>query len=134
MLPSPPTPIREPCPAGACICGRDDLLNEPGSDARILVLTKHEEKRLIARIASVSSYTDLMHVAQLMHKQLGIVLEISPGINEVRTMRGFNIQLIERPGLCSKTRQTVPAAIRRCLEQNPEIAFTILNNHDLLGS
>lgn len=134
MLPSPSTPIREPCPAGACVCGRDALLDEPGSDARILVLTKHEEKRLIARIASVSSYTDLMHVAELMHKQLGIVLQISPGINEVRTMRGFNIQLVERPGLCSKTRQTVPAAIRRCLEQNPEIAFTILNNHDLLGS
>ncbi|NYT63187.1 hypothetical protein H0A66_12775 [Alcaligenaceae bacterium] len=133
MLPSPSIPIREPCPAGACICNRDTLLNKPDSDTRILCLTKHEEKKLIARIERISSYDDLTHVADLMQRQLGIAVQISPGINEVRSMRGFNIVLIERPGLCSKTRQTVPAAIRRCLEKNPEIAFTILNNHDLLG-
>lgn len=134
MLPSPSTPLREPCPAGACICDRDALLNQPDGDTRILRLTKHEEKKLIARIESIANYADLMHVAELMQKQLGIVLQISPGINEVRTMRGFNIQLVERPGLCSKTRQAIPAAIRRCLEQTPDIAFTILNQHDLLGS
>ncbi len=126
--------MREPCPAGACVCNRDALLSEPGGDTRILCLTKHEEKKLIARIETISSYADLMHVAELMQKQLGVVLQINPGIHEVRSMRGFNILLVERPGLCSKTRQTIPAAIRRCMEQTPEIAFTILNQHDLLGN
>ncbi len=52
---------------------------------------------------------------------------------EVRTSRGFMIELQERPGLCRKTRQAVPAAIRRCLDKHPEIAFAILDAHDLLG-
>lgn len=133
MLPSPAIPIREPCPAGACTCDRDVLLNGSGGDDRILRLTKLEEKKLIARIESISSHADLLHVQERIYAQLGIVLEITPGINEVRTMRGFNIRLLARPGLCCKTQQTIPAAIRRCLEQNPEIAFTILNQHDLLG-
>jgi hypothetical protein len=63
---------------------------------------------------------------------LGVTLTISPSDNEVRTMRGFNIRLEERPGLCSKTRQSIPAAIRRCFERNPDIAFAILNENDLL--
>ena len=49
------------------------------------------------------------------------------------TVRGLTIQLEERPGLCKKTRQTVPAAIRKCLENHPEITYAILNTHDLLG-
>lgn len=133
MSPSPAIPIREPCPAGACTCDRDVLLNGPGGDTRILWLTKHEEKKLIARIESISSYADLLHIQERIYSQLGIVLEITPGINEVRTMRGFNIRLVARPGLCSKTQQTIPAAIRRCLEAHPEIAYTILNQNDLLG-
>jgi hypothetical protein len=51
----------------------------------------------------------------------------------VRTVRGISIQLVPRPGLCKKTRQLIPAAIRRCLEKHPEIAYAILDAHDLLG-
>jgi hypothetical protein len=64
---------------------------------------------------------------------LGVTVSIAPGPNEVRTVRGFQIELQQRPGLCRKTRQAVPAAIRRCLDQHPEIAFAILDAHDLLG-
>jgi hypothetical protein len=28
----------------------------------------------------------------------------------------------------------VPAAVRRCLDQHPEITFALLDAHDLLGS
>ena len=52
----------------------------------------------------------------------------------MRTVRGLAIQLEELPGLCRKTRQAVPAAIRRCLEQHPQIVYAILDAHDLLGS
>ena len=93
-----------------------------------------EEKKLIARIENISSYADLMHIEERMQAQLGIVLQITPSIREVRTVRGFSIQLVERPGLCRKTRQSIPAAIRRCLERNPDIAYAILNAHDLLGA
>ena len=133
MFASPPFPIRKECPPGACICERERLMGDPQSDIRILQLTSEEEKRLITRIESISSYADLKHVEQRMHEQLGIELRITPSAHEVRTVRGFNIQLVERPGLCRKTRQSIPAAVRRCPERNPDIAYAILNAHDLLG-
>lgn len=126
-------PIRKECPPGACVCDRETLLNDPQGDVRILMLTKEEEKKLVARIESISSYADLTHMQARMQAQLGIVLRISPGPNEVRTVRGLVIQVEERPGLCSKTRQSLPAAIRRCLENNPAIVYTLLDAHDLLG-
>ena len=36
---APPFPIRTGCPPGACICGRDALLEDPRADLRILRLT-----------------------------------------------------------------------------------------------
>ena len=126
-----PFPIRKECPPGACTCGRDELLEDPNADIRILRLTREEEKKLIARIESISSYADLEHVQQRMQAQLGIVVRIAPGANEVRTVRGISIQLLDQPGLCRKLKQSIPAAIRRCLDKNPEIAYAILNAHDL---
>lgn len=132
MLQPIPFPIRKECPPGACVCGRDELLNDPHGDIRVLRLTREEEKKLVARIENISSHAELLHVAERMRSQLGIVLQITPGIHQVRTVRGLNIQLAEQPGLCRKTRQAIPAAVRRCLEQNPEIVYAILNAHDLL--
>lgn len=130
---NPPFPIRTECPPGACVCERDKLLENPQSDIRVLRLTREEEKRLIARINEVATYADLQRIQQRLLEQLGIVLHIAPGTNEVRTVRGMDIRLQEMPGLCKKIRQSVPAAIRRCLERHPEIAFAILDAHDLLG-
>lgn len=133
MLEPVPFPIRKECPPGACTCNRDSLLHDPHGDIRILRLTMEEEKRLIARIESITSYADLKHIEERIQAQLGIELQITPSIHEVRTVRGITIQLAERPGLCRKTRQSIPAAIRRCLEKNPDIAYAILDAHDLLG-
>jgi hypothetical protein len=126
-------PIRKECPPGACECRRELLCDAADTERRILMLTQEQEKRLIERIARIDSYADLQYVQQLLWKQLGVVLHILPGANEVRTVRGLTIQLEDRPGLCKKTRQTVPAAIRKCLEHHPEITYAILNAHDLLG-
>ncbi|WP_285436768.1 hypothetical protein [Pseudomonas sp. fls2-241-R2A-110] len=125
-------PIRSPCPPGACICGRDPLLETPGADVRILFLTRQEEKRLLERLENLQSLADLERVQHRMYEQLGIRVDIVPSFNEVRTMRGIGITLGELPGLCRKTRQSIPAAIRRSLEKRPEIAFEILNANDLL--
>jgi hypothetical protein len=133
MFPAAPFPIRTECPPGACTCGRERLLGDPAADLRILRLTREEEKKLLARIEAVSSYADLKKMQERMHAQLGMVLKIAPGIHEVRTVRGFVIELVACPGLCKKTRQTIPAAIRKCLERNPEIGYAILNAHDLFG-
>jgi hypothetical protein len=46
-------------------------------------------------------------------------------------MRGIQIVIDELPGLCRKTRQSIPAAIRRGLEKRPEIAYRLLDAHDL---
>lgn len=125
-------PIRQPCPPAACVCGREQLLQNPSTDLRILRLTRHEESRLVERLESLISLEDLQHMQQLMFQQLGIRVRISPGTGEVRSMRGFRIELDELPGLCRKTRQSIPAAIRRALERRPEIAYRLLDAHDLL--
>jgi hypothetical protein len=133
MAAAVPFPIRVECPPGACSCEREALLCEPGGDIRILRLTQAEEKRLIERIEAINSYEELKRIAGLMQAQLGIVLQIAPGPNEVRTVRGIGIQLVDRPGLCRKTKKSIPAAVRRCLDRNPDIAYAILDEHDLLG-
>lgn len=133
MLEAVQFPIRVECPPGACVCDRERLLADPRADMRILRLTREEEKKLIARIESITTYAELMTIGERMRQQLGVGLRIAPGIHEVRTVRGFNIQLDEVPGLCRKTRQSIPAAVRKCLEKHPAIAFAILDAHDLLG-
>lgn len=100
----PPLPIRQP-PPRACICGLERLLDTPGSDLRILRLTRQEERRLLDRLENIECVADLEHMQLRMHKQLGIRLEIASGHNEVRSMRGIGIHIDELPGLCRKTRQ-----------------------------
>ncbi|MGE4406356.1 hypothetical protein [Pseudomonas sp.] len=127
-----PPPLRQPCPPGTCDCRRDDLQRTPGADARILLLTRHEERRLLERLEGVQSLQELERLQQRMFEQLGIRMRIAPSHNEVRSMRGIAIDFAEQPGLCRKTRQAIPAAIRRGLEQHPEIAYRLLDAHDLL--
>ena len=133
MLQALPFPIRTECPPGACICQRDTLLADPDGDARILRLTREEEKKLLARIEAIATYDELMRLGERMQAQLGIAVQNTPGSREVRTSRGLNIQVAELPGMCRKTRQAIPTAIRRCLDQHPDIVYAILNAHDLLG-
>lgn len=130
---SSPPQLRQPCPPGACDCSRDQLLDTPGADLRILLLTRNEEQRLLERLEHLKSLDDLRHMQQRMYEQLGIRVEVTPGFNEVRSMRGIAIQIAEHPGLCRKTRQSIPAAIRRGLEKQPEIAYRLLDSFDLLG-
>jgi hypothetical protein len=123
--------IRQPCPPGACDCDREQLLQTPGADARILTLTRQEEKKLIARLEDLKSLQDLERMQQLMYQQLGIRVHVAPGHTEVKSMRGIQIDIDPFPGLCRKTRQAIPAAIRRGMEKRPEIAYRLLDAHDL---
>jgi hypothetical protein len=129
-----PFPIRNECPPGACVCGRDELLADPNGDYRPLRITRQEELRLLSRIERIGSFEELKHVQELIRSHVGAELRIQPGPNEVKTVRGIIIVFEEKPGLCKKLRQTVPAAIRRCLDSNPAITFALLNAHDLLGA
>jgi hypothetical protein len=133
MLQALPFPIRVECPPGLCVCERERLLADPQADTRILMLTREQEKKLLDRIERIDSYAQLQHVGKLMFEQLGVELRIAPSAVEVRTVRGLAIVLTERPGLCRKTRQAIPAAIRRCLDKHPEIVYAILDAHDLFG-
>jgi len=130
----PPFPIRTECPPGACNCGRDALLENPGGDLRALRLTREEEKRLLQRLENLSSLADLRRVEALMEQQLGIRLSIGTSPNEVRTLRGITILVHEQPGLCRKTRQAIPAAIKRSLERRPEMTYELLNVGGLFES
>ena len=80
---------------------------------------------------SLDSFNDLERIQQRMAEQLGIHLHVAPGRNEVRSMRGLAVHIEELPGLCRKTRQAIQAAIRRSLEKRPEIAYRVLDVHDL---
>ncbi|MBI6952735.1 hypothetical protein [Pseudomonas sp. CCOS 191] len=123
-------PLRHPCPPGACDCGRERLADGP--ERRILLLTREEEKRLVERLENLRDLEDLQRLQSRLYEQLGIRVHIVPGFNEVRTMRGIVIELEAQLGLCRKTRQAIPAAIRRGLERNPQVAFRLLDAHDLL--
>ncbi|WP_339532659.1 hypothetical protein [Pseudomonas mucidolens] len=123
--------IRQPCPPALCDCERERLLALPDADQRILQLTRQEEKRLLERLENLHSLADLERMQHLMHQQLGIRVHIAPGHTEVKSMRGIQIVIDQLPGLCRKTRQSIPAAIRKGLEKQPEIAYRLLDAHDL---
>jgi hypothetical protein len=134
MLQQAPIPIRTECPPGACVCERAILLADPDADLRPLHLTRAEERRLLERIDAVTSYVELKRLQDRIRANLGAELRITPGPNEVRTVRGILIVLEERPGLCKKVRQSVPAAVRRVLERHPEITYAILDAQGLFGA
>lgn len=125
------SPIRNPCPPGTCICGRDELLDAPDADLRSLRLTLMEEKRLLERLENIQSLQELQHMQQRLHEQLGIHLQVAPKASEVRSLRGIGIHIPQRPGLCRKIRQSIPLAIRKSLEKRPEIIWRLLDSQDL---
>jgi len=124
--------LRAPCPPGVCTCDREAVLADPGADARALLLNRQEEQRLLERLENVASVAELHRLQQRLEEQLGIRLEIAPGLGEVRSARGMRIELQPRPGLCRKLHQSIPAAVRRGLSQRPELLFALLNANDLL--
>ena len=81
--------IRQPCPPGACVCDREQLLQAPGADLRILSLTRQEEKRLLERLENLQNLQDLERMQQRMYELLGIRVHIAPGHTEVKSMRGW---------------------------------------------
>ncbi len=123
----PPFPLRTECPPGACICARDRLLADPQGDLRILRLSRADEKSLLQRLENLRDLADLRHLEQRMEQQLGIRLTLVTSPRGVRSLRGILIRVQEQPGLCRKTRQAIPAAIRRGLEKRPQIAWEIAN-------
>ena len=127
-------PIRAECPPGACVCGRERLLSDPEGDMRPLAIDRKQEMRLVERIERIDSYADLRHVQELIRKNIGAELRIDRGPNEVRSVRGIIIVLEEKPGLCKKVRQSVPAAVRKRLQEKPEIAWAILDAGDLFAA
>ncbi|WP_229445558.1 hypothetical protein [Massilia sp. Leaf139] len=107
---------------------------DPDADVRPLAIDRKQEQKLIERIERIDSYADLRHVQELIRKNIGAELRITPGPNEVRTLRGIIIVLEEKPGLCKKVRQSVPAAVRKRLQEKPEIAYAILDAGNLFGT
>jgi len=132
-----PFQIRKECPPGACVCGRDELLDAwekapDGTDIRVLQLTREEEKKLIAAIEAIGSYEDLGRIKRRLRELLGITLSITPSARGVSTVMGLSIRLDEQPGLCRKTHEALPAAVRRCFRNKPDIVYALLNARDLL--
>lgn len=127
-MPTPcPTPLRTECPPGSCNCQRETLLNTPGADTRVLQLTRAQEQRLVQRLERLSSLADLRHLQQRMQEQRGIALHIGTSLHEVKSLRGITVQVQAQAGLCRKTRQALPAAIKLSLAKHPEIAYGLLD-------
>ncbi len=68
---------------------------------------------------NITSLSDLRRMQDRMQQQLGIGLTIAPSPNEVRMLRGITILVHEQRGLCRKTRQAIPAAIKRAWTSGP---------------
>ena len=130
----PPFTMRTECPPGSCNCGREAMLEQPDADLRVLRLTRDEEKRLLQRLENLSTLSELHLIQERMAQQIGIQLTIQASPNEVRSLRGITILVHEQPGLCRKTRQAIPAAIKRSLELRPEITYDMLNVGGLFES
>lgn len=126
-------PIRTECPPGACVCAREELLRTSSGDRRVLQLTRGEEKRLLERLENLTSLAELRRIETRLSDQLGIRLRITIGTTEIRTIRGIAILVLEQPGLCRKTRQSIPAAIRVCMDRHPQIVFDLLDEGGLFG-
>ena len=124
---APPPPIRTECPPGSCVCQRDALMQASGGDTRILRLTREEEKRLVQRLEQITSLADLRHMERRLFEQLGVRLTIGTSPNGVRSLRGITVLVHEQPGLCRKTRQAIPAAIKKSMDRHPEIVYALLN-------
>lgn len=127
-------PIRAACPPGTCVCDRDALLQDPGGDLRILQLTRAEEKKMLERLERLSSLDELRRMLRRMEQQLGIRLSIAPSPRGVRSLRGIVIEVDALPGLCRKTRQAIPAAIRRSMDAKPQIAYALLDELGLFAN
>ncbi|WP_370682364.1 hypothetical protein [Comamonas sp. GB3 AK4-5] len=125
-------PQRVPCPPGACDCGHATLVQSPG-DHRILLLTREEEAKLVQRLEQAQSLPELRQLQQRMQEQLGLQLVMAPGKQGTQGLRGLDIHLLPLPGLCRKTRKALPAAVRRCMEQHPEIAHALLDEGSLFA-
>lgn len=97
-----------PCPPGVCDCGRDALLQAPGSDLRILCLNRQEEKRLLERLENIQSLDELQRLQQRLYENLGIRLSVEPGYNEVRTMRGIAIEFQTSPACAARFASRFP--------------------------
>lgn len=134
-----PYPVRTECPPSLCNCALAALMAaaEAGTaseaDLRILRLSRKEELRLLERLEQLSSLEDLRRMEARMAEQLGLRLSITPSPNEVRTLRGITILVHEQPGLCRKTRQAIPAAIKKSMDARPEIAWALLDEGGLFG-
>lgn len=127
-------PLRTECPPGACVCERDALLQSLQADTRVLLLTREEENRLVQRLERLTSLQELRHMQERMQAQLGIRLEIGTSGSEVRTLRGVTVLVLPQPGLCRKTRQALPAAIKKSMEQHPEIVYALLDEGGLFSN
>ena len=128
-----PFPVRTECPPGTCVCDRDALLQAPSGDVRILMLTRTEEKKMLDRLENLASLEDLRKMQERMEQQLGIRLSITQSPHEVRSLRGIAILVHEQPGLCRKTRQAIPAAIKKSMDAQPQITFDLLDEGGLFG-
>ena len=126
-------PVRTECPPGTCVCGRDALIEGPGADLRILHLTRAEEKKMLERLENLTSLDDLRQMQARMQQQLGLRIAITPSPHEVRSLRGITVLVLEQAGLCRKTRQAVPVAIKKSMDANPQIAYDLLDEGGLFA-
>ena len=104
-------PLRQPCPPGACVCERERA-EAPGADRRILLLTRQEEQR--GRSLEALRSTGRHGTPAAAHGgTTGHPPADRPGLRRGAQHARHPHALRGAAGLCRKTRQAIPAAIRR---------------------
>ena len=67
-----------------------------------------------------------------MEEQLGIRLRIAPAFGEVRSMRGIRMRFESSRGSAARPARRFPPPSAAASEKRPEVAYALLNAHDLL--
>lgn len=135
-------PLRAPCPPALCDCGLAQCLANPGSapvdftpaNYPVLHLNRAEELRLIRHLEGLQTLSDLHRTLYKMQEQIGVTVDIPPHQNGVRHVRGLEITVQPQPYLCRKTRQSLPAAIRRAMQQHPQMLYDLLDSSGLFAN
>ncbi len=88
---------------------------------------------MLERLENLGSLGELRQMQERMAQQLGIRLSITPNPRGVHSLRGIVILVHEQPGLCRKTRQAIPAAIKKSMAARPRIAYELLDEGGLFA-
>ena len=125
-----PRPSASPARPGACVCERERL-EAPGADRRILLPDPPGRAAPGRPPGSPAAWKTTEHLRR-MEEQLGIRLRIAPAFGECAACAASACASRSSRGSAARPARRFPPPSAAALEKRPEVAYALLNAHDLL--